>query len=72
MPFSLKLDRCVHLCDISENIYIFFVEIVSKENMWMFFDWQQHAERNTVKTKCSHYFCSKLLFSRYFSPCPIL
>ena len=45
-----------------------FVEIVLKENMWIFLNCvicQQNFKRNTVKTKCFHYYCSDYL-SRYF------
>ena len=69
-----------HLCDETEQLSNNFVEIVLKENMWILFNCvicQQNSKRNTVKTKCSHYYCSDCL-SRFIwngqstkLPCPI-
>ena len=68
IPFSSELDGFVHLCKETEVESNSYVEIVLKENMWTLFNCaicQQNFKRNTVKTKCSHYFCSDCLF-RFF------
>ena len=80
ISFKSESDGFTHLTEKCEMKLNENVEILHKENLWILFNCvicQRHFKRNTVKTKCSHYFCSDCL-SQYFwhgqinsLPCPI-